>query len=651
MREANCPSCGASIPFHAGSSVFAICGYCQAMVLRKGVDLENLGKISEVMEDGSPIRLGMRGRFKGRGFSVTGRIQLRWSDGFWNEWHLLYDDNTPGWLGEGSGMFFATFERPAPPGVIPAFDSLSAGQDVTISGKPFNVSWKETSRCVSGEGELPFAVHEGWESPSIDLIGPDGAFVTFDYSDDPPSLYVGEEVKLEALALDDSAAVAPKAKRVEAESLSCLSCGAPYAPHGKDSASWACPSCGSVHEVLAGKLGKIYASQTPPGNPPGLQTGMVGRFEEIDWIVVGVQRRKSTWKDEDESDGWATGASWDEYLLWNEKSGYRWLVESDGHWNWIRTVAANQAKSGQNPVMPGAPTRNDFRHFSTYHAVTTWVAGEFYWQVKAGDKNQVTDHVSPPWVLTNESDQRESIWSIGRYLERTEIAKAFQKHTKAALKLPPPPNTICANQPNPYAAQGKAMKSLLWKFMLLALVVHVVVSCALPSGKLGSGDFQVGSDTAATSSRFAVGPFAFSGARGNLEVDLSIPGLSNDWVAVDAVLTDRVTGRSWNAGKEISYYWGSDADGAWSEGSRKATLRFDGLEKGEYLLELETGRDPSRKDTVALGVEVRSNGGSPAWLVLAMLLIGLFPLAAIWRSHSFETRRWAESDHATGSDE
>ena len=92
------------------------------------------------------------------------------------------------------------------------------------------------------------------------------------------------------------------------------------------------------------------------------------------------------------------------------------------------------------------------------------------------------------------------------------------------------------------------MKSLLWKFMLLALVVHVVVSCALPSGKLGSGDFQVGSDTAATSSRFAVGPFAFSGARGNLEVDLSIPGLSNDWVAVDAVLTDRVTGRSWNAG-------------------------------------------------------------------------------------------------------
>lgn len=634
--------------------MFAICGYCQAMVLRKGADLENLGKISEIMEDGSPIRLGMGGKFKGRDFQVAGRIQLRWSDGIWNEWYLLYADGTPGWLGEGSGMFFATFPREAPPGIIPAFDSLAAGQEVTVSGKPFSVSWKETSRCVSGEGELPFAVAEGWESPSIDLIGPDGAFVTFDYSDDPPSLYVGEEVKVESLSLDASTAVPQKARKVAAESLSCLSCGAPYNPQGKDAASWGCPTCGAVHEVLAGRLQKIYENLKPPGILPGLELGMVGRFEELDWTVVGIQRRKSTWQDSDAAGGWATGSDWDEYLLWNEQNGYRWLVESDGHWNWVRTVPANLAK-GQTAVLPGAPKRSEFKHFSTYHAVTTWVVGEFYWRVKAGDRNTVVDHVSPPWVLTRETDDRESIWSAGLYMDRAQILSAFERGSglvgKGKVKLPPPPNTIAANQPNPFAAQGKAMRSLLWKFVVAAILVHVVTTLFLPSGVVAKGDFLVGTDTSAASSRFAVGPFAFEHDRGNVEVVLEAAGLDNDWVAVDAVLTDRATGRTWTTGKEISRYSGYDSDGSWTEGSREATLRFDGLERGEYLLELETGRDPSKTAPQPLSVKVRRNASTLSWLLLTLLVVCAVPIFAIWRSMGFESRRWAQSDGASGDDE
>ena len=108
--------------------MFAICGYCQSMVLRKGADLEDLGKISEVMEDGSPVRLGMTGKLGKRDFQVAGRIQLKWQDGIWNEWSLLFSDNETGWLGEGQGMFFVTFQKPAPAGVIPAFERLAPGQ-------------------------------------------------------------------------------------------------------------------------------------------------------------------------------------------------------------------------------------------------------------------------------------------------------------------------------------------------------------------------------------------------------------------------------------------------------------------------------------------------------------------------------------------
>jgi predicted RNA-binding Zn-ribbon protein involved in translation (DUF1610 family) len=677
VREANCPSCGASIPFKAGSSVFAICGYCQSMVLRKGAALEDLGKISEVMDDGSPVRLGMTGKLGKRDFQVAGRIQLKWQDGIWNEWFLLFSDNETGWLGEGQGMFFVTFQKPAPQGVIPGFEQLAPGQKLTISGKPFQVSWKETSRCVSGEGELPFAVHDGWESPSVDLMGPGGTFLTFDYSDDPPSLYVGEEVKIESLALDASNAVPEKVRKVATESMACLSCGAPYTPHGGENASWGCPTCGAVHDVLAGKLQTIYERQNPPDQKAALELGMVGKFEGYDWTVVGIMRRASAWKDDEASGGWASGSGWFEYLLWNAEHGQRWLSESDGHWNLLRTVPAHLAE-GSQAVMPGAPKRAAFRHFATYNAITTWVVGEFDWRVKVGDRFVVSDHVAPPWILGCERNERESVWSAGPYLDRGQVLSAFEKGSGSGslvgnVALPPPPNTVFANQPNPYADKARSMGKLLWKFLLAAFLIHLVVSGLHPSGSIARTEFAiqpenptppatVSTETVLTDSvagstvepgiqkpnRFSIGPFAFPSNVGNIVVSLESP-IYDDWMVVDATLTDRITGRTWNDVKEISYYTGMDSDGSWSEGSQTASIRFDGLEKGEYLLELEIDRDPAKQDRLDLRVNVKRNKGSIAWFFLAALVLILFPITTIFRSMGFESRRWADSDHGSTS--
>ncbi len=658
------------------------------MVLRRGADLENLGKISQILDDGSPVRLGMTGAYKKRGFQVAGRIQLRWADGIWNEWFLIFDDNDLGWLGEGQGMFFLTFPKSAPTGAIPAFDSLSPGQNLTISGKPFQVSWKETSRCISGQGELPFAVHEGWESPSVDLMGPGGAFLTFDYSDDPPSLYVGEAVMIESLALDDAMALPEPVRKVETEAMACLSCGAPYNPLAKENASWACPTCGAVHEVLAGKLRTIYANQTPPQNKPALELGMVGTFEGFDWTVIGIQRRAVAW--EGDSESWQTGETWDEYLLWNPQHGQRWLTESEGHWNWLRTVPAHLAE-GSASILPGSPPRSQFRHFATYQAMTTWVVGEFDWQVKVGDRYTVTDHVAPPWVLGCERNERETIWSAGQYLDRSEVLSAFERGGGIVGKvaLPPPPNTIGPNQPNPYALTVRFLRKLLVGFLGLALVIHLVLSALHPPGLVADSDFTippktptsadtvlstpidsstgiVSADATTTNSvqpaskadsslvrpgSFSIGPFDFPSRLGNLELELQCP-VSNDWISVDVTLTDRETGRTWIETKEIAYYSGTDSDGGWSEGSTTATIRFDGLEKGSYLLELETDRDPAKTDPLPLHLSVHRNSRSLSWFVLTCLLLCFFPLIGIWRTWSFEARRWADSDHPTqGSSE
>ncbi len=61
------------------------------------------------MEDASPLQLGAEGRYRNSHFALIGRIQLRYQQGVWNEWHLLFDNQESGWLSEANGNYVITF--------------------------------------------------------------------------------------------------------------------------------------------------------------------------------------------------------------------------------------------------------------------------------------------------------------------------------------------------------------------------------------------------------------------------------------------------------------------------------------------------------------------------------------------------------------
>ena len=44
--------------------------------------------------------------------------------------------------------------------------------------------------------------------------------------------------------------------------------------------------------------------------------------------------------------------------------------------------------------------------------------------------------------------------------------------------------------------------------------------------------------------------------------------LNNDWAYLSLALINEDTGVAYDFGKEISYYYGRDSDGSWSEGGR-----------------------------------------------------------------------------------
>jgi hypothetical protein len=113
----------------------AVCEYCSTRVLKDADAVKDLGKMSSVLEDYSPIQIGTAGVLGGRPFTVVGRIQLRYSAGMWNEWYLLFDDGKTSWLGDSSGMYTITAEYQGD-AQLPSFEELHPGRTPTSTARP-----------------------------------------------------------------------------------------------------------------------------------------------------------------------------------------------------------------------------------------------------------------------------------------------------------------------------------------------------------------------------------------------------------------------------------------------------------------------------------------------------------------------------------
>ncbi len=194
-----CPNCNAPIKFRWSGAVQTVCDSCRSVVVRHDVDLEAMGKVSDLPPDSSPILLGTEGRFDGRSFTVAGRIVYEYDDGGWNEWHLVFADGASGWLSDAQAEY-AVSTLVTPPGPLPSEKNISLGYQYPWD-PPLQVTTLTRARYVGVEGELPFEYWDKSEVLFADLRGHDDAFATIDYGEDPPLLFVGRFVDYDNLSL------------------------------------------------------------------------------------------------------------------------------------------------------------------------------------------------------------------------------------------------------------------------------------------------------------------------------------------------------------------------------------------------------------------------------------------------------------------
>ena len=201
-----CPQCGAPAPFR-GQAVSLVCEFCESTIVRTGVDVTLLGKVSALIDNGSPIVLGSRGRFEGLPFEVSGRLQVGYARGTWNEWFLTFADGSTGWLADAMGQYAVL--RPRDPnqvaGRVPTFDALPLNGEMTVLGISALVVDRRAAAYKGAEGMLPMAAAPGTWFFGADLRGFDGEFITLDYGHRGdhamPTPYVGRTVDLLELAL------------------------------------------------------------------------------------------------------------------------------------------------------------------------------------------------------------------------------------------------------------------------------------------------------------------------------------------------------------------------------------------------------------------------------------------------------------------
>ena len=237
-------------------------------------------------------------------------------------------------------------------------------------------------------------------------------------------------------------------------------------------------------------------------------------------------------------------------------------------------------------------------------------------------------------MLSAERTADETTWSLGRYVTGREIWQSF-----GLDGAPPAAVGVYANQPSPYAGRASAYWAIFGVLVILLLLegaARMATSARQPVFTQ-TYMYQPGAtDTSFVTPIFELGPRA-----SNVQVAIGT-NLRNNWIYFDLALINADTGDAFDFGREVSYYYGTDSDGSWSEGSTRDAAVLPTTMPGHFYLRVEPETEKTSA-TVAYTITVTRDVPSPLYYLIALAALAVPPALVSLRSIAFERRRWAEA--------
>jgi len=216
----------------------------------------------------------------------------------------------------------------------------------------------------------------------------------------------------------------------------------------------------------------------------------------------------------------------------------------------------------------------------------------------------------------------------GEYLPADELWKGL-----GLSGTPPPATGVGAAQPNPW----KPRAGSAWKASGLALLALFALALGF-RGCAGREELYALRVPLEPGRVSLSPPFEIAGGTSAVELRASAP-IRDDWVGLDAALIEEETGQSDAVGLDLT----RSSDGG---AEARAERSIGGVRGGRYQLRIEPVLEAGR-GALPAAADVRVVRGAFFWapLLLALLLLLAWPVAASVAVASFEQRRWAESDH------
>ncbi|HSD88681.1 MAG TPA: DUF4178 domain-containing protein, partial [Kofleriaceae bacterium] len=549
--KAPCPSCGAEIEFRYDDSFVRVCSYCRAAVLRSDRGLDSLGKVADLVPMDSPLRLFADGQLGSDTFILVGMAQVRHqAGGLTQEWYAKFS-GTWGWLAEAQGRFYMTFEVEG--AKLPPLESLQPGTHVelpTMLGptRRFTVAEVGSATYVAANGELPFKLVPNGTYQFADLSDGEGNFATIDYGEpgDTPTLYTGKLVTLEDLNIRGGEIGPSRETTGKATRLGCPNCNAPVdLVAATQSQRAVCQHCNTLLDIGSGVAQVIEKLKQKAR--PRIPLGSKGTFLDGELTVIGFVSRSAYIEGE-----WYP---FEEYLLYAPQVGFRWLVDSDGHWSYVQPVDVGAVDYvGTFAKYDGVK----FRLFQSSDLRVDTVLGEFYWQVKVGELSRGNDFIAPPAMLSREEQEKEENWSLSTYMKPHEVERAFAGSKDIQLGAP---SGVAPNQVDPTGSTGLPLALAFVAMIVMGIVfaarapgaVRYSTEMQIPGGTAAAPPADTPADTNPPNVFFSE-PFQLEAGE-NIELGFRA-SLDNNWAYVVASLVNVGSGQVTTVDASMEYYHG-----------------------------------------------------------------------------------------------
>lgn len=191
LKSFNCMSCGAPVKVEVvGHTLNVVCPNCRAIIDARDPNFKILQKVNSARKEVPYLKIGSKGKLKGKLWQVTGFLVKSDSGYYWREYLLYNPYHGYRWLVEVDGHW-VLYKK-----VYRAVDDQS--DSAHYKGKKFKLFNKGTAKVRYVEGEFYWRIKIGDEARVADYISPPEA-LSVEITKDEENWSLGYSIEAETI--------------------------------------------------------------------------------------------------------------------------------------------------------------------------------------------------------------------------------------------------------------------------------------------------------------------------------------------------------------------------------------------------------------------------------------------------------------------